>query len=310
MGVADPYLPFREMFAMLTGDWQRPWLGGPLAPDHAQRLRTVAPRTDGAIALYAPDLIDIMVPRTAVAHALGAQARGSRDLNQRQIFEQTTQLLRALASGQPLLLLLDDLQWVDTASANLLFHLGRQLANCAVLIIGAYRPSEVGSAAGAVIAAPPHPLVPMVQELVRYQRNIEIELSASNSAEGREFVDALLDSEPNRLNASFREAMFRRTRGHPLFTVELLRTLQEQGDLRREERGLWTVAPKLDWDILPARVEAVIARRIERLPPRLRQLLEVASVEGESFSAEVVARVQGMQLRPLLQQLSQELERG
>ncbi|HSJ54056.1 MAG TPA: tetratricopeptide repeat protein, partial [Anaerolineae bacterium] len=105
------------------------------------------------------------------------------------------------------------------------------------------------------------------------------------------------------------EAMFQRTRGQPLFTVELLRALQEQGDLTQDGAGRWVAVSGLDWDILPARVEAVIARRVDRLPTELRDLLAVASVEGETFSAEVVAQVQGLALRPLLHKLSQELDR-
>ena len=46
--------------------------------------------------------------------------------------------------------------------------------------------------------------------------------------EGRGSVEALLDSEPNRLEHRFREMLYRQTRGHPLFTIELLRGLQER----------------------------------------------------------------------------------
>jgi DNA-binding SARP family transcriptional activator/predicted ATPase len=328
-GIADPYLPFRELVAMLSGDWQRPWLGGHISAAHARRLQAIAPQTTQAIAAHAPDLAGILAP------AFGGQGRGETEnqrLNQRQIFEQMRQLLRILARRQPLLLLLDDLQWSDSASANLLFHLGRQLASSAVLILGAYRPSEVtvpdmardaalsaarGAARGAAREAARsfgdpdslHPLAPVVQELVRYLGDIRVDLGEPAPAEGRSFVDALLDSEPNRLDSSFREAMYRRTRGHPLFAVELLRALQEQGDLVKDEAGMWAAVPGLDWDIMPARVEAVIARRIDRLPGELRNLLEVASVEGESFTAEVLAKVQAIEIRPLLQQLSGDLER-
>lgn len=300
-GIADPYLPFRDLMAMLSGDWQRPWLGGDISTAHVERLQAIAPHTAQAIADYAPDLVDIIVPATVPSQRRDPDSPG---LNQRQIFDQMRQLLRALAHHQPLLLLLDDLQWADSASTNLLFHLGRQLANSFVLIVGAYRPSEVIHTHDSA-----HPLATVVQELVRYRGDIQMDLDTFVPGEGRNFVDALLDSEPNRLDASFREALFRRTKGHPLFAVELLRALQEQGDLLQDKAGMWAAVADLDWGILPARVEAVIARRIDRLPQELRQLLAVASVEGESFSVEVLAQVQAMAIRPLLQQLSQELDR-
>ena len=87
-------------------------------------------------------------------------------------------------------------------------------------------------------------------------------------AESRDFVDVLLDSEPNDLSPEFRDLLFRQTRGQPLFTRELLRGLQERGDLVQDAEGRWVEGPKLDWDSLPARVEAVIAERIGRLDAR------------------------------------------
>jgi predicted ATPase len=300
IGIADPYLPFRDLIAMLNGDWQRPWLGGDISNTQAQRLQAIAPQTAQAIDAHAPDLVGVLVLATELQTR---RAPISRSLNQGQIFDQMGQLLRVLASQQPLILLLDDLQWIDTASANLLFYLGRQLATSPILIVGAFRPSEVSRKDFGE-----HPLTPVVQELVRYRGDVRIDLDLSIPAEERSFIDAFLDSEPNQLDASFREAMYRRTKGHPLFTVELLRALQDQGDLVKDKAGKWSAAEDLDWEILPARVEAVIARRIDTLPQKLRQLLVVASVEGESFSVEVIARVQDMPVRSLLQQLSRELD--
>ncbi len=305
---ADPYLPFRDLLAMLSGDFQRPWLGGEIPTDHKERLQVIAPLTVRRLSSQATALVDILVARDLLP---GLQAQPGQLTNQGQVFEQTRLLLHSLAKEQPLLLLLDDLQWADPASANLLFYLGRQLAGSPVLLLGAYRPSEVGAWGGREVSPArdsSHPLASVVLELVRYRGEAPIDLDASTTAEGRSFVDALLDSEPNQLDASFREAVFRRTKGQPLFTVELLRALQEQGDLVMDEQGIWKETPYLDWDILPARVEAVIARRIEQLPQELRRLLAVASVEGEHFTVEVLAQVQERGILPVLQYLSQELD--
>lgn len=103
--------------------------------------------------------------------------------------------------------------------------------------------------------------------------------------------------------------LYRQTRGHPLFTVELLRGLQQRGDLVRDPEGRWVEGADLDWETLPARVEAVIAERIGRLPQPLRAALRVASVEGETFTAEVVARVQAADGREVVRHLSSELDR-
>jgi DNA-binding SARP family transcriptional activator/predicted ATPase len=328
-GVGDPYLPFRDVMGMLSGDVERAWAAGAITREHACRLWSLTPHTAQALADDGPDLIDVFVSgsglvRRATAGAPGGgswlsrlqdlaerERAGPGDLEQPQLFEQYTQVLRSLAAGNPLLLTLDDLQWADTASTNLLFHLGRRLEGSRILVLGAYRPSEValGRPSGDMGEERQHPLEPVITELKRIFGDIHLDLGQVPPAEGREFVDAFLDTEPHRLGEEFRQALFRHTGGHPLFTVELLRGMQERGDLIQDEAGRWIVGPALAWEALPARVEAVIEGRIGRLKGELREILTVASVEGEDFTAQVVARVQAIGERRLLRQLSQELEK-
>jgi tetratricopeptide (TPR) repeat protein len=235
------------------------------------------------------------------------------NLQQSALFEQYTQVLRALASQRPLLLALDDLQWADGGSVNLLFHLGRCIAGSRILIVGAYRPGEValGRPAAAQLATTDgererHPLEPVVNEFKRYFGDIEVDLQ---QAEGRQFVDAFLDSEPNRLGDSFRQSVYQQTSGHPLFTVELLWGMQERGELAQDAEGRWVEGSALGWETLPARVEAVVAERIGRLPDRLRDLLTAASIEGETFTAEVLAQVAAAGERETVRSLSETLDR-
>jgi predicted ATPase len=152
-------------------------------------------------------------------------------------------------------------------------------------------------------------LEPVVNEFKRAFGDICVDLEQTLEAQGRRFVDALLDSEPNRLGAKFRAALYRQTAGHPLFTVELLRDMQGRGDLVRDAEGRWVEGPALDWEILPARVEAAIAERIGRLDEELREALAIASIEGETFTAEVIAQVQAADRRGIGRRLSTDLDR-
>jgi tetratricopeptide (TPR) repeat protein len=234
------------------------------------------------------------------------EGSSSQDVEQSHLFQQLTSLLRTVAQEHPLLLILDDLQWADTASIGLLFHLGRRLADREgrVLIACAYRPEEVTSGR----TGERHPLAKPLNEFKRAFGDIWVDLGRAEAAEGRSFVDALLDSEPNRLADGFRVALFQRTEGHALFTVELLRAMQERGDLLKDNDGRWIEGPSLDWKVLPARVEAVIEERIDQLDPELREVLTVASVEGEVFTAQVVAETLATAERETMHLLSQELE--
>ena len=190
---------------------------------------------------------------------------------------------------------------LTTPPLDLLFHLARHLPGQPIFILGAYRPSDI------VLVQASNPtagLSPLVAELKRRFGRIEIDLSQKSPDDERQFVDALLDSQPNRLDAVFRSAFYQRTKGHPLFSIELLRDMQARGDLIQDERGQWVASRDLDWESIPARVEAVISQRIRRLPAELRELLAVASVEGEIFQAEIIARVLERDKRWVLSRLS------
>jgi adenylate cyclase len=198
--------------------------------------------------------------------------------------------------------MVDDLQWADTGSISLLFHLCRNLAGSRILILGAYRPEEVAIGR----AGERHPLAPVINELQREFGDITIDL---NQAQDRAFIDAVLDSEPNRLGGPFRDMLYSLTRGHPLFTIELLRGLQERRDLVQNAEAEWIESSQLNFETLPARVEAVIGERIDRLDQSARDTLRVASVEGEVFTAGVIAQIQSTDVRELIASLSGDLDR-
>ena len=317
-GAGDPYLPFRELLGLLSGDVEARAVAGSLDQEQALRLWRTMPAAVQALAELGPDLLDTFVPlRPLLARSASSLPPSIRQilesrtaqpsifdptLQQASLFEQLTNVVANLAARSPLLLALDDLQWGDAGSLALLFHLSRRLAGKRILILAAYRPNDVALGRG----GERHPLEPIVHEIQQLQGDSTVDL---DHALGRAFVDALLDSEPNLLDMGFRAELLRQTGGHPLFTSELLRGMQERGDLVRDAAGFWVARPAIDWNRLPARVEAVIAERIGRIPANLRALLRAASVEGEEFSAEVAARLVGMDVAEARRYLSGELSR-
>jgi len=321
-GIGDPYLPFIEILSLLTGDVEAKWTAGVISREHALRLWNLLPLSVKALLDDGQDLINLFIPGAALASR--SEAFSSRMtywlaglkklvdrksslpadlmLQQSNLLEQYTRVLQDLAKEKPLLLILDDLQWVDPGSASLLFHLGRRIQGNRILILGAFRPAEVALGRG----GERHPLEPILHELKRDFGEIEIE---AGKTEARQFVNDFIDTEPNRLGHKFRETLYGQTKGNPLFTVELLRNMEERGALVRDKDSRWTEGPELNWNALPARVEAVIEERVQRLNKKLREILTIASVEGEEFTAEVVARIQKEEVRELIKLLSGELDK-
>jgi predicted ATPase/DNA-binding SARP family transcriptional activator len=322
-GIGDPYLPFVEILQMLSGDMQGQLAGGSIDSDRARRLWSLVPRMAQILVDKGPDLVDLFVSAQALlerVHSyslwspdavtaqstqlklqrlldLRANRPGRPPAQQTGLFEQITQVLQELARSRPLVLVLDDLQWADAGTAALFFHLCRRLGGGRILVIAAFRPGDLAT----LRDGERHPLQAVIHELQRDRGDLQVDLSQAN---GRKFVRSLLDLEPNRLDSAFFETLYQHTAGHPLFTIELLRGLQERRDLVRDPSGYWVEGQPLDWQRLPARVEAVIAERIARLPAETQHMLAAASVQGESFHAEVVARTQGVHPDVLLQSLS------
>jgi ABC-type oligopeptide transport system substrate-binding subunit/DNA-binding SARP family transcriptional activator len=320
-GFGDLYHPFRQALAQLSGDVTGR-IGGTLVNrEQARRLWAAMPLTVPALVTEAPDLVETFVPGSGLRHRAATFAgpetgwfqalserleQPSQDgLQQERLFGQVTALLKHVAGQRPLLFLLEDLHWADAASAALLFHLSLALGESRILLLGTYRPEEIALDRG----QERHPLANIAGELKRQHGDIWIDLSEAAEAEGRAFIDAYLDSEPNWLDEGFRAAFFDHTGGHALFTVELLRAMQERSDLVRDESGHWQTAGTIDWDTLPVRVEGVVEQRFGRLDAGLQAVLTTASVEGETFTAGVIAQVQGLKEQEVVQRLSQELER-
>jgi len=326
-GAGSAYLPFREILDMLTGEADSKAVGDAVSGENASRLRSLVHTSGEALIELAPDLIGLFVPWAGLAMQLGtfaaqkggltdrvqelmqrrkaAASTSAENLDQGQIFEQYVRLLRALASDRTLVVVIDDLQWSDSSSLELLFRLGRRLEDSRILVIGTYRPEEVALGR----SGERHPLDKVVSEFKRYFGDIRIDLDRAKSEDGPRFIGELIDVEPNALGSSFREALLRHTGGNALFAVELLRSMQERDDLVRDSSGQWVESPALDWTALPARIEGVIEERVHRLQRELRETLTIASVEGPGFTAEVIARVRNLEARQLVRSLSGVLEK-
>ncbi len=202
-GAGDPYLPFRQILAALTTDSEEQDAPSPKAiARNESQLKNFIRESSSLLIDTAPDLIGIFLPGAAalgrlartlalkgnLSNKLAERAGGKTGqettvnpvLDQEKIFDQYTGVLRALAKERVIVLILDDLQWADTGSLNLLFHLGRELKESHILLVGTYRPDDV--ALGRDGAR--HPLESILNELKRYQGNVVIDLSQLKVGEG------------------------------------------------------------------------------------------------------------------------------
>lgn len=298
--LAGPFYPFREIFLQLTHTPEkrdRLDLGDPQATRPLDQLNQFVVKSLNEVAPDLDTLLKLGKTTFPVDPALNGKDGFTLSLQRGSLYQQSIDLLERLASKYPLLITFDDLQWMDADSLNLFHFLGTRLQDMQVLIIGTYRCEEVSSGTNGQI----HLLENYLQEFKRLYGNSGLDL---NQSDGRSFIDEYLDTFPNRLSKAFRETLFQHTGGHALFTVELVESLKRSGRLNLDEQRLWVDNPKIAWDKLPARVEAIITQRIKRLPAFWQHALAVASVEGEYFTGEVLAAVLDSQPSMIIQGLS------
>lgn len=319
-GEGRAFGPFSEAFRTLAGDVEAAWGAGRLSTGHARRLWALLPQAVDALLDRCRPLLGTLIdapglaqraatfatqgtlPRLAELTALiGSMDMSGTRLDQTTLFDACAAYLLTLSQARPVVLLVDDLHWMDASSAGLLLHLSRLLEGTRLLIVGAYRPEEASPGEARL------PLAQMVGELKRTFGKVILDLGRRDEGAARAFVDALLDREPNRFTDAFRDMLTRRTGGHALFTVELLDDLKERGEITQDADGRWVARAEVGGDVLPARVEGVLQSRLGRLDDDLRRALAIGAVEGEEFTAEVVARVAGIDAWRLLERLASEV---
>ncbi|MFQ5857371.1 MAG: AAA family ATPase, partial [Anaerolineae bacterium] len=198
-------------------------------------------------------------------------------------------LARAILAGsQPLLLVIDDLQWCDQETLEWLHYLLRFDPQARLLVVGTFRPEET---------ARDHPLESLRLALRRSRQFTEMELDALDEAETATLAAHVAGRE---LPQALAARIYEETEGNPLFVVETVRAAA--GDWRLEtcpepsrRVGDWeetSDAKSLISNLqsLPPGVQAVIQARLAQLSPSARDLAGLAATIGREFTSDVLAR--------------------
>ncbi len=203
--------------------------------------------------------------------------------SQDDLFGRVRETLRALASEHCLVLVLDDLQWADEASVELLRVVARDLTALPILILVAYRSEEVTRE---------HPLYARLPLVMREAQPLRLELTRLDAQGVRQVVRErypLADSaDEERLVAHLQEW----TGGNPFYLGEMLHAFAEGGLLRAEGDRWWV--GDLAHARLPPLLRQVTDTRVARLGEGARGLLEVAAVIGKEVPLTVWGAVAGV----------------
>lgn len=248
----------------------------------------------------------------------GADIESENDIY--RIFENE---FRRLAKENTIVVFIDDLQWADASSLNLIFALGKTIrANpFKILLICSYRHNEIKAGRNKISENGDtinvrHPFADKLNELRNYckkENHIsgndnwfqEIAIKPLERSEMDKLVNIRFPN--NQFSPDFFDSIDNITDRHPLYIVEILDYLQRNGIIVQSNGGF--SAQKIKLDDLPVSVNAIINEKVERLDKELKKVLSYASVNGEEFSVQVIEKIlkiDELDLLDYLEELSQK----
>ena len=243
---------------------------------------------------------------TAARRALGLDQTSERSYqsapnSQVQTFELLNRLLTTLSRRRPLLLVLDDLHWASPTLLQLLHHLARGLQSSRVLLVGAYRPEDlVQDQEGAS-----HPLTETLRRMSREALYEQLELTPLPVAETGALLWELLGGDG--VSDQLVRLVHQESEGNPLFALETLRLLQEQGGLWKQNER-WRLEPGAEIASMPQTLADLVMRRVDRIAASDRQVLDWSAILGQRPDAAVLSSLMDCSRLALLRQLAR-LER-
>ncbi len=194
-----------------------------------------------------------------------------------RLYEAVSLFLAAIAAPHGLLLLLDDLQWADTATLDLLCHVARSQPNARLLVLGAYREGEVTHRSTFERA---------VTELNRLRQLTTISLGPLTETDLNIFATNALGTP---VDPALTRLLVSRSEGNPFFAEELLWDWLETGVITQDEREVCLGKPVEA--MLPSSIVSAVRQRINRLAPQVITLLHTAAIIGRTFDGALLAEV-------------------
>jgi tetratricopeptide (TPR) repeat protein len=190
--------------------------------------------------------------------------------------------LDAIAQKTPLLLELEDLQWVDHSTVDAVSMLARRRSSAKLMLIITSR--AIG------LLPSDHPLKALKQDLLLHQQGQRIQLQPLTEAQVAEYLRA--DSPSDDLPKGLVDFIYRRSGGNPLFMRVTLDHLTQRGFIAKDQRGWQVKAPLEEVDPeVPDTLRQLIESQIEHLSVEEQPALEAASVQGVAFSPDICAAV-------------------
>ncbi len=230
-----------------------------------------APWAEAIAGLHATGVVDRRdwreLPRLVPALGDETSAQGSKYA----MFGEIVAYLRLAAAAQPIVVLLDDMQWSDSGTWDVLEHLASELTGERILVCITMRSEDTRGMA-----------LDRRNRLLRDERFHEINLARLSNGELEQWLRGVFGGDTSADLASF---LRNYSEGNPLLANQLVRMLLGEGVVRYEH-SRWGIRSDKENEPPPA-VTGLMERRLERLSPRGRRVLSTAAVIGRVFDVDL-----------------------
>jgi DNA-binding winged helix-turn-helix (wHTH) protein/tetratricopeptide (TPR) repeat protein len=248
-GSGEPYMPVLEALTRVASDDHRP----------LELLKK-----------FAPSWV-VQLPALFSADERKHLQSETEGVTQQRMLREMALALEALAAETPLVLVLEDLHWSDFSTLELISVIARRSEPARLMVVGTYRPVEMLTGE--------HRLFSVKAELELHRQCNELRLKLLNEEDVADYLARrFADDESWQSSDRIAPAIYARTEGNPLFMVNVVDCLVEQGSLPDPV--------KID---APRTIQQMIENNLQRLAPEEQRALEAASAAGTEFSAAVVA---------------------
>jgi len=291
-----PYFPY---VSAIRGLLESP-SGDSLSRAEMDEIKALIETGVTELRLFVPYLATVL--DTDHRRGLEGAGKGTKDADPSKIFAALGRLFKSVWEHRPLLLILDDFQWVDRSSLQFFHYLGRLSRQSKMLMVAAYRPEDLQRDSNGSV----HQVCDTLSRMEAEGRLTRMEVERLSKSDTFELLRTALRN--TRFTEEFRSALYMETLGNPAFVLECLKSLREDGTIKWLD-GHWQCVESIPSIRVPKRARDAIERRLECLGRDERRMLACASVQGCNFTSDALCAAMGMERLELLTVLH-ELEKS
>jgi predicted ATPase/DNA-binding SARP family transcriptional activator len=280
-----PYQPLLGILHMMLGLDE-------YGTEHPSGLHQTEHTTPGfAQTAWLAEISRLLPEMRTIYPELNLPVEGDPESARTRLFDALCHLILAFAeTNGPVLLCLDDLQWMDIATRAWLVHIGRYLKGSSypILVLGAYRSEDAES------------LLELRHNLARNGILVELSLEGLDQGSTHELICNMVGEFPGLVEMA--EELQQATDGNPFYIIEIIHKLREEGKLGLSVGAAWHLT-------LPESIREAVHVRIRRLSPIARQVVEAGAILGTAYSVDMLRLTAGRSHRELMSALDELVAR-